>query len=142
TFAIMREAQSVTGADRITSLKLKALFEAAEKKSGFPASTLAAISYLESWGLPTAESPAGPKGIMQISEATARSMGLKVVRATRYKITTQTKTVRGKKRTVKARTPYTVTLRDERLIPERAIPAAAVYLARLEQKFNGRDWAV
>src|SRR5262249_27767633 len=48
TFAIMREAQSVAGADRITSPKLRALFQSAEKKSGFPASTLAAISYLES----------------------------------------------------------------------------------------------
>src|SRR5205807_887362 len=57
TFAIMREAQSVEGAERITSPKLKALFDAAEKKSGFPASTLSAISYLESWGLATAESP-------------------------------------------------------------------------------------
>jgi hypothetical protein len=142
TFVIMREAQAVQGAERITSPKLRSLFQAAERQSGFPASTLSAISYLESFGLPKAESPAGPKGIMQISEATARSMGLKVSRATRYKITTQTKTVRGKKRTVKVRTPYTVTLRDDRLIPERAIPAAASYLARLEQKFNGRDWAI
>jgi len=142
TFAIMREAQSVSGADRITGSKLQSLFKTAERQSGFPASTLAAISYLESWGLPAAESPAGPKGIMQISEATARSMGLKVLHATRYKTTTQTKTVKGRKRTVKVRTPYTVTVRDERLMPERAIPAAGAYLARLEQKFNGRDWAI
>jgi hypothetical protein len=142
TFVIMREAQSVQGAERITSPKLKALFQAAERQSGFPASTLAAISYLESWGLPTAESPAGPKGIMQISEATARSMGLKILRAKRYEVTSQTKTIRGRKRTVKVRTPYTVTVRDERLMPERAIPAAASYLARLERKFNGRDWAI
>ncbi len=142
TFAIMREAQSVAGAERINSPKLKALFDASEKKNGFPASTLSAISFLESWGLPTVESPSGPKGIMQISEATARSMGLQIVRSTRYKIATQTKVVKGKKRTVKVRTPYTVTVRDERLIPERAIPAAGAYLARLEQKFNGRDWAI
>jgi Transglycosylase SLT domain len=142
TFAIMREAQAVAGAERVRSPRLRALFDAAERQSGFPASTLAAISYLESFGLPAAESPAGPKGIMQISEATARSMGLKVVRATRYKIGTQTKTVKGKKRTAKVRIPYTVTIRDDRLIPERAIPAAAMYLTRLEQKFNGRDWAI
>jgi len=142
TFVIMREAQSVPGAERITSPRLSALFNAAEKKSGFPASTLAAVSYLESWGLANAESPAGPKGIMQISETTARSMGLQVVHATRYRITTQTKTVKGRKRTVKVRSPYTVTVRDDRLIPERAIPAAGAYLARLEQKFNGRDWAI
>jgi hypothetical protein len=33
-------------------------------------------------------------------------------------------------------------VRDDRLSPDRAIPAAAVYLAGLEQKFGGRDWAV
>jgi hypothetical protein len=142
TFAIMREAESVAGAQRISGPRLQALFREAERQSGFPASTLAAISFLESWGLPAAESPAGPKGIMQISEATARSMGLRVVRATRYRTGTQTRIVRGRKRTVRTRIPYTVTVRDERLIPERAIPAAARYLARLEQKFNGRDWAI
>jgi hypothetical protein len=142
TFAIMRDPQSVEGAERITGPKLKALFQAAERQTGFPASTLAAISYLESWGQTTAESPSGPKGIMQISEATARSMGLRIERATRYRITTQTKTVKGKKRTLKVRTPYKVTVRDERLIPERAIPAAAAYLSRLEQKFDGRDWGI
>jgi hypothetical protein len=35
-----------------------------------------------------------------------------------------------------------VLVRDERLIPEKAIPAAARYLARLESKYGGRDWAV
>jgi hypothetical protein len=33
-------------------------------------------------------------------------------------------------------------VRDERLAPERAIPAAARYLAGMEQKFGGRDWAI
>jgi hypothetical protein len=33
-------------------------------------------------------------------------------------------------------------VRDERLAPDRAIPAAAVYLASLERKFGGRDWAI
>ena len=142
TFAIMREAESVAGAQRISGPRLQALFREAEQQSGFPASTLAAISYLESWGLPNAESPSGPRGIMQISEATARSMGLRIVRSTRYRTGTQTRTVRGRKRTVRTRIPYAVTVRDERLIPERAIPAAAKYLARLEQKFGGRDWAI
>jgi hypothetical protein len=35
-----------------------------------------------------------------------------------------------------------VLVRDERLVPERAIPAAAQYLARLENRYGGRDWAV
>jgi hypothetical protein len=147
TFSIMRDPQAVTGAQRITSAKLQTIFQDAGTKSGWPASVLAAISYLESWGDPKAESPAGPKGIMQISEATARRMGLKIVRVTRYKISTEKKTVRLKKgktavRTVRKKTPYTVVARDERFIPEKAIPAAARYLAQMEDHFGGQDWAV
>jgi hypothetical protein len=147
TFAIMRDVQAVSGAERITGPRLQPIFKAAERQSGFPASTLEAISYLESWGLPDAQSPSGPKGIMQISEATARSMGLRIVRSTRYRVSSETRVVKRRKgkpvtRTVKRRTPYSVTVRDERLIPERAIPAAGAYLARLEQRLGGRDWAI
>src|SRR5262249_20596349 len=45
-------------------------------------------------------------------------------------------------RTVRRRVPYTVTVRDDRMNPERAVPAAASYIARLETKFGGRDWAI
>ena len=80
TFAIMREPEALTGARRITAdPKLRALFQSASQHSGFPASLLEAVAYLESWGDPAAESPSGPKGIMQISEATARTMGLKEI---------------------------------------------------------------
>jgi Transglycosylase SLT domain len=147
TFSILRDPQAVPGAKRITgNPKLQALFASAGEKSGLPPSLIEAIAYLESWGDPRAESPSGPKGIMQISAATARSMGLKVVIATRYKITREKvalKTKTGTKyRVVTHKTPYTVTARDDRLFPERAIPAAAVYLAGLERKFGGRDWAI
>ena len=40
------------------------------------------------------------------------------------------------------KTPYIVTVRDDRLSPDRAIPAAARYLAGMEQHFGGRDWAI
>src|SRR5215831_4671789 len=87
TFSIMREALSVPGAKRITTdSKLQSLFRSAALRSGWPVTTLEAIAYLESWGDARAESPAGPRGIMQISAATARSMGLRVVVATRYKV--------------------------------------------------------
>jgi hypothetical protein len=33
-------------------------------------------------------------------------------------------------------------VRDDRMVPERAIPAAAHYLAGMERKFGGRDWAI
>lgn len=146
TFAIMREPLAISGAARITGSKLAPLFRSAAQRSGFPQSTLEAVSYLESWGVPDAQSSAGPKGIMQISEATARRMGLKIIRATKYRITTEKVPVKRKGkttyRTVRKKTPFTVLVRDERLMPDKAIPAAAHYLAGLEQRYGSRDWAV
>jgi hypothetical protein len=148
TFSIMREPQAVAGAKRITSnSKLQSLFRDAERATGVPASVIESIAYLESWGDPRAESPAGPKGIMQISGATARTMGLRVQVATRYKITRERVLISGKGKkarykTVTHKTPYTVTARDDRMFPERAIPAAARYFAGMESKFGGRDWAI
>jgi hypothetical protein len=147
TFAIMRDPQAAAGAERITSPRLARIFRAASESSGLPASTIAAIAYLESWGNAQAASPAGPKGIMQFSEATARAAGLRVVRVTKFRVTTERKIV-GKKagkpvyKTVRHSTPYTVTMRDDRMNPEQAVPAAANYLARMETKFGRRDWAI
>src|SRR5438105_2029297 len=66
TFSIMRDPQALAGAKRITSPKLQKIFDNAAKQSGLPASLISAVAYLESWGDPNAESPAGPKGVMQI----------------------------------------------------------------------------
>ncbi len=147
TFTIMREPNAAIGAERITGARLAPIFRRAETETGWPASLLSAIAYLESWGDTQAVSPAGPRGIMQFSEATARAAGLRIVRVTRFKTTTSRQRVRSKSgrsvyRTVRHKTPYTVTVRDDRLNPERAAPAAARYLARLETKFGGRDWAI
>ena len=147
TFVIMRDPQASAGAVRITGARLTPIFRQAAATSGMPASLISAIAYLESWGDTHAESPAGPKGIMQFSEATARAAGLRVVRVTRFKVITERKMVARKsgppvRRTVRHRIPYTVTVRDDRFNPERAVPAAANYLARMESKFGGRDWAV
>ena len=147
TFGIMRDQDALAGAKRITDSKLQAIFRAAAESSGFPKLQLEAIAYLESWGDPNAESPTGPKGIMQISEATAHDMGLKVVRAMKYKITREQVAVKRKGRKPKFKTvthkePYIVTVRDDRLTPSLAIPAAARYLANIERKFGGRDWAI
>lgn len=148
TFGIMREPMAIEGAKRITSPKLQSLFKAAEKKSGVSSSLIEAIAYLESWGDAKAESPAGPKGIMQISGATARTMGLKVVTATRYKVSKERVLVpaKGKRKatykTVSKKTPYSVIVRDDRLNPDRAVPAAASYLAGMVRRFGSVDWAV
>ena len=147
TFGIMREQQALAGAKRITDGKLQSIIRAAAQSSGFPAAVIEAIAFLESWGDPKAESPSGPKGIMQIAEATAHDMGLKVVHATRYKVTREkvpvaSKSKKPKFKTVTHKEPYTVTVRDDRLSPDRAIPAAAKYLATIERKFGGGDWAI
>lgn len=147
TFGIMREPLAVQGAERIYSPGLQRLFREAERKSGFPASVLQAMAYLESWGIANAESPAGPRGIMQIADATAKRIGLHVVYAMRHRVT-KTKTAARNKhgklvyRTVRHRETYTVLVRDDRLKPEKAIPAAAMYLAGMEQRYGGRDWAI
>jgi hypothetical protein len=151
TFGIMREQEAINGARRVTDPKLQAIVRGAAQSSGFPAAMIEAIIYLESWGDPKAESPAGPKGIMQISEATAHDMGLSIVRATRYKITyekvlvkskSKSKSTKPKYKTVTHKEPYVVTVRDDRLLPDRAIPAAARYLAANQRKFGGEDWSI
>ena len=74
-------------------------------------------------------------------------MGLRMVVNTGYKTTRErvlisSKGRKPKYRTVVKKTPYVISVRDERLIPERAIPAAARYIAGMKQKFGGMDWAV
>jgi membrane-bound lytic murein transglycosylase MltF len=149
TFGIMREREALNGARRVTEPRLQALIHSASQSSGFPAPVLEAIIYLESYGDPNAESPAGPKGIMQIADPTAHDMGLSIVRATKYKIThekvllkSKNKSTKPKYKTVMHREAYTVVVRDDRLVPERAVPAAARYLAGLERKFGAEDWAI
>lgn len=148
TFSIMREAEAVPGARRITTnARLQSAFKAGARVSGLPETLIEAIAYLESWGDTRAESPTGPRGVMQISTATARSMGLRVVQSVRYHTTREKILIsnKGKKpryRIVTRKVPYTVTTRDDRIVPERAIPAAAKYLAGMEQHFGGRDWAI
>jgi hypothetical protein len=147
TFGILREGGALAGARRIVdSPRLQSLFQAASGRSGIPRDLLEAIAYLESFGDPAAQSPAGPRGIMQISVPTAHDMGLAVVVATRYRIAKErvavTKAGHTRFKTVTHRTAYTAMVRDDRLVPERAIPAAAMYLANLERKFGGRDWAI
>jgi hypothetical protein len=151
TFTIMREPQALAGAERITGARLAPIFRRAAEESGLPVSLISAVAYLESWGDAQAASPAGPRGIMQFSEATARAAGLRIVRVTRFQVATSHELVRlrsghhpGKSvyRTVHHKMPYTVTVRDDRLNPERAAPAAARYLARLETKFGRLDWAI
>lgn len=96
TFSILREPQAAQGAERIHGSGLQRLFREAERKSGFPAVVLQAIAYLESWGLTNAESPAGPRGVMQISEATGKRMGLRIAYATRRRVIKTRIAVRNK----------------------------------------------
>ena len=147
TFSILRDPRAVQGAERIESPKLGKAFATAERQSGLPSSLIKAIAYLESFGDPTAQSPTGPRGIMQVSGATAKAMGLRMIYTTKYRTVSGRKAVKNKRgktvyKNVKQRTAYQILLRDERLLPEKAIPAAASYLARLQQNLGGLDWAV
>jgi len=147
TFGIMREPLAAQGAERVHGSGLERLFRDAERASGFPASVLQAMAYVESWGVARAASPAGPRGIMQISEATGRRMGLRIVYATRRRVVKTKTAVRNKRgklvyRTVRRKEAYTVLVRDDRLRPDKAIHAAAMYLAGMEQRYGGRDWAI
>jgi hypothetical protein len=54
----------------------------------------------------------------------------------------KSKSKKPKFKTVTHKEPFTVTVRDDRLAPSRAIPAAAKYLAANERRFGGRDWAI
>jgi hypothetical protein len=147
TFSILRDPRALLGAQRIESPQLSKAFANAERQSGLPASLIKAIAYLESFGDPTAQSPTGPKGIMQVSGATAKAMGLRMIYTTKYRTTSDKKAVKNKRgktvyKTVKQKTAYQILLRDERLVPDKAIPAAASYLARLQQNLGGLDWAI
>lgn len=148
TFSILREPMAVPGAKRITTdKKLQEIFQLAAQRSGLPTTLMEAIAYLESWGDPKAESPSGPRGIMQISHGTAREMGLHVAQTIKYRTVKEKVQVRDKHnklvtKVVRRKVPYAVPGRDERLLPERAIPAAAMYLANMERRFGGRDWAI
>jgi hypothetical protein len=146
TFSIMRDPRVLAGAQRITAPGLQKIFASAARQSGLTPGLIAAEAFLESFGDPKAQSPAGPRGIMQFSQATARAAGLKVVLATRYRTLSERKkvTVKGKSVTkvITHKTPYEVIVRDDRLSPELAVPAAANYLARMQSKYSGIDLAI
>ena len=147
TFGVVRDPRCLPGAQKILSPPMRKIFDEAARQSGLRWSIIAAIAYLESYGDFVAQSPAGPKGVMQISDGTARTMGLRMIYTTRYRTVTEKQTTKSKRgktvtRQVKKKVSYRVLLRDERLIPERAIPAAANYVARLAKRYDGLDWAI
>ncbi len=59
-----------------TGTPFSGLFAAAESKYGVPATLLAAVAKQESGYNPTAVSPAGARGLMQIMPATAKGLGV------------------------------------------------------------------
>lgn len=56
--------------------RYQALFQEAEKQTGFDWRLLAAMAYQESYWDPAAVSPTGVKGIMQLTNATAKEMNV------------------------------------------------------------------
>jgi hypothetical protein len=136
TFAILRNPEALNGAAAVTRPRMTALFRRAGREAGFPWKKLRAIAWLESNGNPKAQSPTGPKGIMQIAKATAkdtRDMALKVGEKV-------TKVMRpGRNRRARK---VTILTPDERLIPQKAVPAAARHLARLKAELGDESLAI
>ena len=85
-----------------------ALLAEQAQANGLSYEFLRKLTWYESDFNPNAQSPTGPRGIMQFTEATGRAMGLKIGNGI-----------------------------DERLDPNKAIPAAARHLAELSRKANG-----
>lgn len=151
TFVIMGDPHAVAGAEAILSPYLQKLFTQASAESGFPRDLLESMGLVESWGNPDAHSPSGPVGIMQITARTAtKLMGLKVGKQTIACLKPQKpKLIKRATKNHPAeyeelppkRTKCTVQV-DERLIPEKAIPAAAKYLARLTKEYGSTDFAI
>ena len=149
-FAILRDPQAIAGAQRIIGPELDAIFSKATEGVEFPAKILKGLTYIESWGNPLAASCCA-KGIMQIVPGTAKMMGLKVGTVTEYKLVPQKpkliKKAKGGQPAVykdmpDKRVAYKTVI-DERLMPEKAVPAAAKFLAMLTKKYEGRtDFAV
>ena len=148
TFAIMRDPEALTGAQRITGPDSRRFSTTRAARAGcLP--LLSRLSRIWKAGAIRKRKAGLDRRASCRSQGRLRALwALKMVYQTRYKISTERKLVRPRKgakpvwRTVRRKIPYTVLVRDERLYPERAVPAAAQYLARLENRYGGRDWAV
>ena len=96
TFPILREPQATAGAERITGPHLTRIFNRAAATSGLPASLISAVAYLESWGDANAESPGRPQRHHAILRSHGAHRRLRVIRTTRFKVTTERKLVKRK----------------------------------------------
>lgn len=97
--------------DKNVPTEYDGLFQKAADANGVSYDLLRKVAWTESRFKPTAKSKTGPLGMMQLTKATAKAMGLKV----------------------------TGDDADERLVPELAINAAAKCLATLVGKFDGDE---
>src|SRR3989344_7111938 len=126
------------GALQCLQPKYQELFHRAADESGFPKEKIEAIAFRESFCNPKAKSPTGPRGIMQFAKATARDEGLAVIHT--VKIIKEIRKVKigkkFKKVVIKKKKPGKI-IRDDRLKPYLAIPAAGQHLAWLRRFFNG-----
>ena len=148
-FSILRDPRSIGWAKTCTDPKLQAIFDKAVFGVDFPKATLEGIAFVESGCDPNAKSPGGAAGIMQIIAKTAGSMGLRIGHETKTRLIPQRKLVkRGTKTTppvyedLPPKTQKYQAIVDERFDPEKAIPAAARYLAGLAGRYGGVDFAV
>ncbi len=137
TFAIMRDPRAVLWAERVNSKQNQSLFLKGSKVTGFSKELVEGLICIESGGDPNAESPTGPKGLMQMAGATAKRIGLEIMYEIRYRIISpQKKSLKPKK------VPYKFLVKDERLDPEKSLMAGMRYLAALTKKYGREDFAL
>lgn len=148
TWAIMRNPKVLENAQRVTDEKLSKIFKNASTEPGvITAGMLQAISFVESGGDEDAVSPTGPVGPMQISRAKGIDLGIYATKKVKKKVFISKKVrggKRGKPRVIQVSKTITVeeVIRDDRRVPEVAIPAAWKNLEVMARILGGTDFAI
>jgi len=145
-FWLLRHPDAELAAERIFSRDIWPLFESASAGKIDPLIP-AAIAFVESYGKPDAVSPTGPRGIMQMTMASGKELGL-IIKTERRQVGTKPQQVwrgEGKARkriTIQVPVYANVYIADERMDPAKAVPAAVRRLVARSQALGGMDFAI
>jgi hypothetical protein len=140
TFNIMRysdgkKLDAEIWARAITAPAMQKIFANASRSSGFPIELLEAITFIESGGDPTAHSPTGPRGPMQMTTRIGKYLHLEKTEIKTVKVARKS---RSKKRPVLVIKRRVIIVDDERENSELAIPAGANLLADMARYYQSQ----